>query len=152
MNDCDRLVAQHGLCNGHVIRWRHRGRPDMADFLAAPGPPVRGHVDLRQCAVAECRFGINGRGLCAKHYDRWVRHGRPELETWIAQAVLTTSGTAECRMPFCTLWVENTTKVFCHNHQDRWERAGRPDPKAFVLDCQLAGSSAIDLRGLSPTG
>lgn len=150
VSDCDRLVAQHGLCNGHVIRWRHRGRPDMADFLAAPGPPVRGHASLRRCAVADCRFGVNGRGLCCKHYDKWARHGRPDLATWIEQAVVTTTGSAECGMPFCTLWVENSAKVFCLSHQDRWERAGCPNPEDFIIDCQLAGSPTIDLRGLAP--
>ena len=46
--------------------------------------------------------------------------------------------------------MENTTKVFCKNHQYRWEEAGRPDLKTFTIDCQLVGSGAIDLRGLSP--
>jgi integrase len=150
VSGCDRVVAQRGLCNGHAIRWRRRGRPDMAEFLADPGRPVRGRSELAECAVAGCRFGVNGRGLCCKHHDKWARQGRPDLDSWIAEAMVTTVGTAECRMPFCTLWVENTTKVFCKNHQYRWEDAGRPDLETFTTDCQLVGSGAIDLRGLSP--
>ncbi|GAA0437536.1 hypothetical protein Acor_49680 [Acrocarpospora corrugata] len=150
VDGCDRLVAQHGLCNGHVIRWRHRGGPTMAEFLADPGPPVRGREELRECAVDGCRFGVNGRGLCCKHYDKWARQGRPELGAWITWAVVAATGVAECRMPFCSLWVENGTKVFCQNHQYRWEYSGRPEVETFIIDCQLTGSADIDLRGLPP--
>ena len=124
--------------------------PNMAEFLADPGRPVRGRSELAECAVAGCRFGVNGRGLCSKRHDKWARQGRPDLDSWIAEAMVITVGTAECRMPFCTSWVENTTKVFCKNHQYRWEDAGRPDLETFTIDCQLVGSGAIDLRGLSP--
>lgn len=37
VSGCDRVLEQRGLCNGHAIRWRRRGRPDMAEFLADPG-------------------------------------------------------------------------------------------------------------------
>ncbi|WUW01311.1 hypothetical protein OG285_06820 [Streptomyces sp. NBC_01471] len=70
--DCDRVVSMRGLCDGHVIRWRHRGRPAMEDFLADPGPPVRGRQDLSVRKAAGCRYGNFGRGLRGKHYDRWV--------------------------------------------------------------------------------
>ena len=29
VSGCDRTAAQRGLCNGHVSRWRHLGRPAM---------------------------------------------------------------------------------------------------------------------------
>jgi hypothetical protein len=151
VSGCDRVVAQRGLCNGHAIRWRRRGRPDMAEFLADPGRPVRGRSELAECAVAGCRFGVNGRGLCCKHHDKWARQGRPDLDSWIAQAMVSTVGTAECRMPFCTLWVENTTKVFCKNHQYRWEDAGRPDLETFTIDCQLVGSAPSTCGGSVPS-
>lgn len=61
--DCDRVVSMRGLCNGHVIRWRHRGRPDMEDFLADPGLPVRGRQALSVCKVAGCRYGNFGKDL-----------------------------------------------------------------------------------------
>ena len=41
---CDRTVAsvRRGLCNGHSIRFRRRGRPVMEDFLADTGPKAPG--------------------------------------------------------------------------------------------------------------
>ncbi|MBA4867144.1 hypothetical protein H1V43_38855 [Streptomyces sp. PSKA54] len=40
--DCDRTAAstRRVLCNAHAIRFRKRGCPPMADFLADPGAPV----------------------------------------------------------------------------------------------------------------
>jgi integrase len=147
---CDRSVSQRSLCNGHVIRWRHRGCPELAEFLADPGPPVRGRSQLPACAVRGCQFGVTGRGLCSRHRDKWVRDGRPDKTAWIAGALVTAVGPGECQMPFCALWVENRAKAFCRNHQDRWEHAGRPDPGKFITDCQLTGSGAIDLRSVGP--
>lgn len=57
---------------------------------------------------------------------------------------------AECRLPFCTPWVESPKKIFCKNHDDRWQRTGRPDPDHFIADCELVGTAHIDLRGLPP--
>ena len=73
---CDRTAAsiRRGLCNAHAIRFRNRGRPPMEDFLAAPGPPVRGRRPLAPCVVEGCRYGRAARnGLCSKHRDRWDR-------------------------------------------------------------------------------
>jgi hypothetical protein len=114
--DCGRVVSQRGLCNGHVIRWRHRGRPEMEDFLADPGPPVRGRRALPACSVVGCRYGLDGKGLCSKHYDRWVRAARPDLTVWDAPSLATSQGLpANCRLPFCTLWVDSPQKIFCKN-------------------------------------
>jgi hypothetical protein len=150
VDGCDRMVSQRGLCNGHIIRWRHRGRPGMAEFLADPGKPIRGRNELGRCAVKGCRYGVNGHGLCSKHHDRWVRAGRPDRDGWIAQATLVGSSRSECGMPFCSLWIENTTKVFCKNHDYRWHLAGCPDPEEYAADCQRVGTAHIDLRGLGP--
>ena len=46
---CDRTASQRGLCNAHAIRWRQRGRPGLEEFLADPGPPVRGRTALPPC-------------------------------------------------------------------------------------------------------
>jgi site-specific recombinase XerD len=149
---CDRTTAQRGLCNAHAIRWRQRGRPDLQEFLADPGPPVRGRGPLAPCRVDGCGYGgTAGNGLCSKHRDRWDRAGRPDLATWDAPD-LARSGivTAECRLPFCALWAENPEKLFCKNHDDRWRRTGRPDPGRFIADCELTGTAHIDLRGLHP--
>lgn len=147
---CDRMAHQRGLCNGHAIRWRNKGRPALAEFLADPGRPIRGRNELGRCAVKGCRYGVNSHGLCSKHHDRWVRVDRPDLGGWIAQAVLAGSSRAECGMPFCSLWVENATKFFCKNHDYRWRTAGCPDPDEYAADCQRVGTAHINLRGLNP--
>ncbi|MEV8063427.1 tyrosine-type recombinase/integrase [Streptomyces antimycoticus] len=147
--DCDRIAAQRGLCNGHVIRWRLHGRPVMADFLADPGPPVRGREALTVCRVDGCRYGNFGKGWCGKHYDRWVRAGRPDPSSWDAPKLVASGGTpAECRLSFCSLWTENPGRIFCHSHHERWTNAGRRDPERFATDCELIGSPHIDLRDL----
>ncbi len=148
--DCDRAARQQGLCNGHLIRWRHRGRPALAEFLADPGPAVRGSNELASCAVDGCRYGVTGRRLCSKHHDRWTRVGRPDLAGWVARVGVVGAPHAECGLPFCSLWVENATKVFCKNHDERWRNAGCPDPEEFAADCQRVGTAHIDLRGLPP--
>jgi hypothetical protein len=47
---CDRTAVstRHRLCNAHAIRFRDRGRPPMEEFLADPGPPVRGRGPLAE--------------------------------------------------------------------------------------------------------
>jgi hypothetical protein len=62
---CDRTVAsvRRRLCNGHSIRFRRRGRP-MEDFLADPGPPIRGRRPLAACTVDGCRYGRNAKMGC----------------------------------------------------------------------------------------
>ncbi|GDY60484.1 hypothetical protein SVIO_111070 [Streptomyces violaceusniger] len=133
-----------GLCNGHVIRWRHRGRPDMEDFLADAGLPVRGRQALSICKVAGCRYGNFGKGLCGKHYDRWVRAGRPGPEVWDAPDLVAPGvAPAECRLSFCTLWAEGPQKIFCRSHHERWTNAGSPHPERFAMDCELTGTAHI---------
>ncbi|MCA1706042.1 MAG: site-specific integrase [Actinobacteria bacterium] len=150
VDDCDRITQHSGLCNGHSIRWKKRGCLALDEFLTDPGKPIRGRTELGRCAVEGCRYGVNGHGLCSKHHDRWVRAGRPDLGGWTAQAVVVGDSRAECGMPFCSLWVENTTKVFCKNHDYRWRAAGCPDPGQYAADCQRVGTAHIDLRGLGP--
>jgi hypothetical protein len=151
---CDRTAVslRRGLCNAHAIRFRKRGRPAMEDFLADPGPPVRGRRPLAPRVVAGCRYGRNARiGLCSRHRDRWNRAGKPDLASWEAPDLIP-GGTvpAECQLPFCRLWVENPAKIFCAGHDDRWQRHGWPDPGRFIADCELVGTACIDLRGLAP--
>lgn len=147
--DCDRVASQRGLCNGHVIRWRQSGRPAMQDFLADPGPPVRGRQALASCRIDSCCYGRFGKGLCSKHYDRWARAGRPDLDSWAAPVLVASDAIpAECRLPFCTLWVDTPGNAFCQNHHERWTNAGRLDIDRFVVDCGLNGTAAVDLRGL----
>ena len=151
---CDRTAVsiRRGLCNAHAIRFRKHGRPPMEDFLATPGPPVRGRRPLAPCVVEGCRYGRAARnGLCSKHRDRWDRAGNPDLATWKAPDLAPGDpGRAECRLPFCDLWVMNPTKIFCTGHDDRWQRHGRPDPARFIAECELVGTACIDLQDLPP--
>ena len=151
---CDRTAVsiRRGLCNAHAIRFRKRGRPPMEDFLATPGPPVRGRRPLAPCVVEGCRYGRAARnGLCSRHRDRWDRAGNPDLATWKAPDLAPGDpGRAECRLPFCDLWVMNPTKIFCTGHDDRWQRHGRPDPARFIAECELVGKACIDLQDLPP--
>ena len=106
VGDCDRTAVsiRRGLCNAHAIRFRKRGRPPMEDFLADPGPPVRGRRPLAPCVVDGCRYGRGARnGLCSKHRDRWDRAGQPDLASWDAPDLAPGDTTAaECRLPFCS--------------------------------------------------
>lgn len=76
---CDRPANDYELCKGHGGRWRKRqDHPDRASFLADPGPPLRGRIELTSCTVTGCRYGTSGRGLCGRHRDKWQQAGRPE--------------------------------------------------------------------------
>lgn len=146
---CDYPVADHGICNGHRLRWRERGRPPLAEFLVDPGPPVRGRAALSHCAVRGCRYGAAGQGLCYRHRKRWERAGKPDPAKWAATAsVVEAFGHVECRLPFCALWTESPRDVFCRSHTLRWRRAGRPDIEEFIAECARLGKPHIDLRGL----
>ena len=77
--------------------------------------------------------------------------GKPGLATWDAPDLAPSDpAAAECRLPFCDLWIVNPTKIFCTGHDDRWQRHGRPDPDRFIADCELVGTASIDLQDLSP--
>ena len=154
VEDCDRTAVsiRRGLCNAHAIRFRKRGRPPMEDFLAAPGPPVRGRrpwLPASWMAADTARGARNG--LCSRHRDRWDRAGKPGLATWDAPDLAPGDPTAaECRLPFCDLWIVNPTKIFCTGHDDRWQRHGRPDPDRFIADCELVGTACHRPPGPQP--
>jgi hypothetical protein len=78
VSGCDRSAREKGRCGGHSHRWRGRGRPDLAVFLADPGPPLAGRSQPGGCTVAGCHYGTGGRGLCMRHRDRWTRAGKPD--------------------------------------------------------------------------
>jgi len=148
---CDYPVADHGICNGHRLRWRDQGRPALAQFLIDPGPPLRGRSRLSHCTVADCRYGAAGQGLCYRHRKRWERAGRPDPAVWAARsAPIGDSEHTGCRMPFCNLWIEHPRSVFCRSHQLRWRRAGSPEVDQFAADCERLGKASIDLRRLAP--
>lgn len=149
--DCDRSAWLQGLCGGHSHRWRCRDRPELAVFLADPGPPLAGRSEPGGCTVSGCHYGTSGRGLCIRHRDRWARAGKPDPAAWAAAApAVDPSGRPECRLPFCTLWTENDRNIFCKCHTTRWRQLGSPDVEEFIAHCQLRGRARIDFRGLGP--
>ena len=146
---CDRPRAQNGLCTAHGKRWHDRGRPDLAVFLADPGPPLNGRRPLTGCSVAGCRYGSSGHGLCMRHRSAWENAGCPDPADWAAAAEPPAAvPRAECLLPFCTLWTENAAHQFCKAHDTRWRQLGSPDPGAFVEHCLLRGRARIDFRAL----
>lgn len=148
---CDRSGWEYRLCRGHSRRWCDRGRPDMAEFLADPGPPLHGRIELSCCTVAGCRFGSSGLGLCMRHRSAWTRSGHLDPAAWAAaQPVLPLAPRAECRLPFCALWPENDKHLFCKSHETRWGQLGRPDVDDYIEHCLLRGKARIDFRPLAP--
>lgn len=79
---CDRSGWEYKLCSSHSRRWRERGCPDLTVFLADPGPPVHGRIELPSCTVRGCRYRNNSLGLCMRHYGCWVRSGKPDPTAW----------------------------------------------------------------------
>ena len=149
--ECDRSRAENGLCSAHGQRWRARGRPTMAGFLADPGSALNGRRNLSPCSVTGCRYGSNGFGLCTRHRRDWESAGQPDPCAWSARAgLLGPPDPAECRLPFCTLWTENARQLYCKSHATRWAQLGRPDSAEYVAHCQLRGKARIDFRGLAP--
>jgi hypothetical protein len=147
---CDRPVHEHGICIGHAGRWRKRGRPDLAAFVADPGPPLRGRTEPGGCTVPGCHYGAASHGLCSRHRDKWVHAGRPELAAWAATVpTADANGRDECALAFCTLWTENDRSAFCQSHTTRWRNAGSPDVGEFIARCEQYARPAIDFRELS---
>jgi integrase len=152
--DCDRTAEalQNRLCCAHSQRFRKRNYSTMEEFLADPGPPTRGRKALAACVMTGCRHGRWDRnGLCRKHNGYWKRAGQPDLTAWEAPDLTPSHPvSAECRLPFCDLWVDSPTRLFCPGHYDRWVRHGRPELERFIADCELVGTAHIDLRVLAP--
>lgn len=148
---CNRAAHEQGLCTGHAQRWRRDGRPDLAVFLADPGPPLRGLGDLTHCTVPRCRFGAAGKGLCSRHRDKWSRSGSPDPAAWAASAPpLPGTDRTECALPTCSLWVGNASNAFCNSHHNRWRQHGQPPVDDFIAECQSFGLPRVDFRGLAP--
>jgi integrase len=152
VSGCDRPGHDWKLCRGHGLRWRKQGRQDRAAFLADPGPPLRGRAEPGSCTVANCRYGTSGHGLCIRHRDKWERAGRPDPTVWAATAVPLDPARyplAECRLSFCTLWMESDQGL-CKAHAARWRNAGSPPLEDFIVDCEYHGAAVIDFRNLPP--
>jgi integrase len=148
---CDLPAKEHGLCSAHMLRWYRRGRPDIGEFLADPGPALRGHRPPLACLVAGCRYGTCSRGLCARHRSRWDQAGQPALAGWApGVAAPAPQQPGDCGLPWCSLWPESRDGVFCQAHTRRWRRSGISDPAEFITASQQAGRRRIDYRQLTP--
>jgi integrase len=148
---CDRSPSGNRLCATHQRRWADRGRPDMAAFLADPGPVLNGRRDLTGCTVLGCRYGSSGLGLCMRHRHAFTASGHPDPTVWAEAAPATDpAGQLSCTLPFCSLWIEHERNPFCKAHQTRWRMQGCPDVEAFIQRCLLAGRDRIDYGGLPP--
>jgi integrase len=146
---CDYPAADHGICNGHRLRWRGRGRQDLDAFVAEAGPPLRGRAALGRCAVDGCHYGTAGHGLCSRHRERWDRAGRPDLVAWADAAPATGAARrAECLLGYCQLWPESSAKMFCRSHDARWRDSGISDAAEFIESCERLGKAVIDFRPL----
>jgi integrase/ferredoxin len=148
---CDLPGKEHGLCSAHMLRWYRRGRPGMGEFLADPGPALRGHRPPRACLIGGCRYGTYSRGLCARHRRQWDQAGQPGLAAWAPAVTPPASGPpGDCGLPWCSLWPESDDGVFCRAHTARWRRSGIGDPAEFITASQRAGRRRIDYRQLPP--
>jgi integrase len=149
---CGRPAAARGLCAAHHHRWRLRGRPELAVWLASPERPIAAAQEPAKCIVPGCgRCRATAGGLCQGHASRWRRAGCPDLATWAQVGPpLARRGRADCALPGCTRWAEPRSSPFCLVHTKRWVTAGRPEVARFIEDCELRGRAHIDLRGLAP--
>ena len=130
---CDLPGKEHGLCPARMLRWYRRGRPDMGEFPADPGPALRGHRTPRACLIDGCRYGTYSRGLCARHRSQWDQAGQPGLAAWVPAVTSPASRPpADCGLPRCSLWSESHDGVFCQAHTRRWRRSGIGDPAEFI--------------------
>ena len=149
---CDRSAMRGKLCSSHSNRWRARGCPGMADFVADPGPEISGRRDLTTCKVTGCRYGASGLGLCMGHRPVFERSGESDQDAWVARTgLLGRTDPAECLLPFCTLWTENPVRnLYCNSHTTRWVQLGRPESADYIAHCLRRGRAHIDFRGLGP--
>lgn len=148
---CDRSPVGNRLCSTHQKRWLDGGRPEMAEFLTDPGPPLNGRRDLTGCTVAGCRYGSSGLGLCTRHRSAWNTSRHPDPATWAATApAADPQGRRICGLPFCSLWIDSEQNLFCKAHETRWRMQGRPQVEAFISRCLLTGRDRIDFSGLPP--
>ena len=129
------------------------GRPELAVFLADPGPPLHGRSELVAAPCAGCRYGSSGYGLCMRHRDR-LDPRRPAgpggLGGRCARQWTRRRGTpsAGCRSARCG----PRTTATCSARPTRpgggsW---AAPTIEDYITHCLLRGRARIDFRGLAP--
>ena len=60
-----------------------------------------------------------------------------------------TRSRAQCRLPFCTLWVHGRN-LFCKAHKTRWCQLGRPAVDDYITHCLNRGKARISFHDLTP--
>jgi integrase len=131
---CDRsATGGYGLCQGHHLRWKTAGRPEVNTFAAATDPRWRLQRPNMVCRVDGCRYGSSRAGMCVTHAQRWHRAGRPDPDGWVASAspAKPSAVGVVCGVPHCDLWPE-AAGPFCHSHTATWRANGRPDVEEFI--------------------
>ncbi len=73
VENCDRPIVSHGLCNTHWARFRKRGTTDKWNGFG----PGRGGRPT-PCKVDGCDKPLASHGLCAAHWKRWQFRGTLE--------------------------------------------------------------------------
>ena len=126
----------------------------MEQFLADPGPPTRGRRALAACIggrVPTWHVGIEA-GCAASTRGYWKRAGQPDPAAWEAPDLTPENlAQAECRLPFCDLWVESRTKLFCEGHYDALAsaRSARSSNGSSPI-ASWSAPPASTLRALAP--
>lgn len=133
VTDCARTARSRGLCQGHHLRWKAEGSPDVTVFAASTDPRWRRQQPNARCRVDGCGYGVAADRMCHLHVQRWRRAGRPDLHAWMTDppAVERPRHGAVCAVPHCILWPQ-AASPFCHAHQATWRVHGRPAVSQFV--------------------
>jgi integrase len=152
---CDRsATGGYGLCQGHHLRWRAAGRPEVGSFAASTDPRWNRQQPNMVCRVEECRYSSSRGGLCVSHAQRWQRAGRPDLDGWLASASPATKPKVGivCQVPSCDLWPQAAGPL-CHAHTATWRANGRPVLEEFIERFTanvLPADQIVRLSGLPP--
>ena len=140
-----------GCAASHQNRWRDGDGPELAGFLADPGPPLNGRIELTHCTVPGCRFGSSGSGLCMRHRSAWTASGHPDPAAWAADdPARRGSGSRRVRAAVLHVVERERAHLFCKSHETRWRQQGRPAVEDYVDHCLLRGRARIDFCGLAP--
>lgn len=141
---CDRSASGgYGLCQGHHLRWKTAGRPDVDSFAVSTDPLWSRQQPNMVCRIVGCGYGSSRRGMCVMHAQRWRRAGRPEGDSWLGAAspVPVPALGAVCQVPHCDLWPQ-AQNPFCHSHAVTWRANGRPHVENFIARFTTVGVPA----------